>query len=125
MWIFLTNAFLSVVVFRDDPAMFLVRARTKGDIERIFPFHDVEYTPEFDYPYRALVDKYTFADTIAQQAVSIDYDNFKGAVRDRDRHDKYFSVWSVMRRPTMPETPVWHDDDTEDIPFTRSLPLPL
>ena len=37
MWIQFNNAFLSIVENRDNKLELLVRARIKGDIEKIFP----------------------------------------------------------------------------------------
>ena len=36
MWIFFNNAFLSIVENRDNKFELLVRARVKGDIQKIF-----------------------------------------------------------------------------------------
>ena len=52
MWIFLKDAFLSVVANRDDPNCLLVRGRFAGDIERTFPEADVVETPHADYRLR-------------------------------------------------------------------------
>jgi len=37
MWIYMNNAFLSIVQDDDVPGMLLVRARRSGDIESVFP----------------------------------------------------------------------------------------
>ena len=39
MWVFLSDAFLSIVAHRDDPDALLVRARRQGDIECVFHAH--------------------------------------------------------------------------------------
>ena len=49
MWVFLNNAFLSIVEHRENQNILLVRARIKGDIERVFPGVMVHKTPEADY----------------------------------------------------------------------------
>ena len=41
MWIQFNNAFLSIVENRNNKLELLVRARVKGDIEKIFPDADV------------------------------------------------------------------------------------
>ena len=41
MWVQFNNAFLSIVENRDNKLELLVRARIKGDIEKIFPEADV------------------------------------------------------------------------------------
>ncbi|KAB2856245.1 MAG: hypothetical protein F9K46_14460 [Anaerolineae bacterium] len=98
MWIFLPDSFLSIVAHRDLPDHLLVRARKKGDIERVFPEAKVEHTPRADYPYRAPIPRARVAEALAAQAQAIDYDNFKNQVGDDARHDAYFSCWSVMNR---------------------------
>lgn len=106
MWIFLKDAFLSIV----DPdgsydgsagpvgTHLLVRARIKGDIERVFPKAKVTMTPDRDYRFRALVLREEVADEIASAVMNISAFNFKGSVKDNARHDAYMGVWRVMNR---------------------------
>ncbi|SCM71578.1 conserved hypothetical protein [uncultured Pleomorphomonas sp.] len=110
MWIFLNNAFVSIV---DPKASYaggkgpvsdelLVRARFKGDIERVFPESaaDVTETPGRDYRFRALIDRAQVMNTISDAISGIDYFNFKGSVppAEKWRHDAYMGCWSVMER---------------------------
>jgi hypothetical protein len=37
MWIFCESGFYSIVQHEDDPNTLIVRARIKGDLERLFP----------------------------------------------------------------------------------------
>lgn len=106
MWIFLNDAFLSIV----DPKgayeggtgpqsdTLLVRARIKGDIERTFPTAKVSETPMRDYQFRAWVNRREVAKAMVKAISDLDYLNFKGSVPDKDRHDAYMGVWSVMHR---------------------------
>ena len=55
MWIQFNNAFLSIVENRDNKLELLVRARIKGDIEKIFPEADVFEDDSADYKYRAFI----------------------------------------------------------------------
>lgn len=100
MWICLNNAFLSIVSPEDvkDLDNLLVRARRPGDIERIFPGHDVETLNHRDYQFRALIPRAKVGSTIATHLTSITYRNFKGSTRDHKLHDAYNSVWGVMAR---------------------------
>ena len=98
MWIFLNNAFLSIVDKGGDGTTLLVRARRKGDIERLFPEALVERTPRNDYRYRARIDRDTVAQTIAESLRAITYGNFKDTVEEADRHDAYMGVWQIMHR---------------------------
>lgn len=96
MWLFLSDAYLSVVQHRDDPGKLLVRARIKGDIERALPGVKAEETPSADYRFRAIVARGEFAARLAAIAQAIDYDNFKASVPERARHDVYMKIWSIM-----------------------------
>ncbi len=98
MWIFLNDAFLSIVDKGGDGTTLLVRGRKQGDIERVFPNANVQETPHNDYRFRARVDRETAAQAIAESIRAITYPNFKGSVPDRERHDAYMNVWEVMYR---------------------------
>jgi hypothetical protein len=98
MWLFLSDAFLSVVAHRDDPGMLLVRARANGDIQRVFPLAQVTETPDADYRYRATLPRQEVALALAAQVEGIGYDNFKGSIHERDRHDACMDVWATMHR---------------------------
>ena len=96
MWIFLNDAFLSAVAHTEKPDHIHVRARVRGDIERVFAGADVLETPEGDYRFRADIERAEFARVLAEWAEAIDYPNFKGSVRERARHDAYMKVWQAM-----------------------------
>jgi len=100
MWIFLNDAFLSIVSHRDRKGGLLVRARRRGDIERVFPEVQVTEMPDADYRFRAAIPKQLVADTLAQKVLGIEYDNFKNSMSGEDvqRHAAYLDVWSDMRR---------------------------
>jgi hypothetical protein len=96
MWIFLSDAFLSIVDHRTKPGVLLVRARLRGDLERVFPGARVERTPAADYLYRAEVPRERVASVIADAIRAVDYPNFKGSVREPDRLRACHDVWHVM-----------------------------
>jgi len=98
MWIFLNDAFLSIVADRNDPGRLLVRARIEGDIERVFPSARVKKTPTADYLYRASISRADVAAALLDRVTSIGYPNFKDSVSNPERHDDYFEVWHVMYR---------------------------
>jgi len=66
MRIFLNDAFLSIVHKDGDESTLLVRARRKGDLERIFPTADVQETPRNDYRFRALIPRIEVAQVMAR-----------------------------------------------------------
>lgn len=97
MWIFTSDSFLSVVD-KGDPsgATLLVRARRKGDIERVFPGAEVIEGAGTDYRYRARIDREAVAQAMAEAVRNVRYGNFKSTVKDRARHDAYMGVWLAM-----------------------------
>lgn len=98
MWIFLNDAFLSIVDKGGDGTTLLVRARRKEDIEHLFPDAEVSKTPANDYRFRARVNREKVAQAMGDAIRSIHYPNFKGSVKERTRHDAYMDVWAVMHR---------------------------
>lgn len=98
MWISLSDAFLSIVAIPNHPDLLKVRARRKGDIERIFPEAAVQRTPGRDYLYRAELPRKVVSVTLAQQLENINYDNFKNSVSDTQLHSAYASIWTTMSK---------------------------
>ena len=99
MWVFLSQSFLSIVVDKQSAQdNLLVRARRKGDIERVFPGAKVSTTPSHDYRFRASISRQQVAAAIADEVSRIGYSNFKDSVPkgQHERHNAYLRVWSVM-----------------------------
>lgn len=96
MWIVLNNAYLSIVKPRGAGEALLVRARIKGDIERVFPKAEVQETTQRDYRFRAMIAPARVAQALADAVMGIDYPNFKGSVHETLRHDAYMRIWSTM-----------------------------
>jgi len=96
MWIMLSDAFLSIVEYQDDPKRLLVRARVPGHIKRVFPKAEV-VTDEFaDYRYRAFIERAEVSKAVAKEVDRIDYTSFKDSVQDEALHDTYLNVWSRL-----------------------------
>ena len=97
MWIMLNDSFVSIVRKRGEKDL-TVRARIKGDLERLFPECKGNVTEDggTDYKYRTTVTAERAADVIADRVRDIKYDNFKNTVKDLARHDAYLNVWSAM-----------------------------
>jgi len=96
MWIMLSDCFLSIVskdCARDE---LLVRARRKGDIEKIFPGAKVTRTPLADYMYRAVVKRAAVGEAMVGEVARITYGNFKDSVTDDALHNAYLRVWTTM-----------------------------
>lgn len=95
MWIFLNNAFLSIVRKDCGPDELLVRARRRVDIVRVFPKAKVIATPRGDYRFRAIVPGPAITVALARAVRAIDYPNFKDSVRDRRLHQVCLRVWQA------------------------------
>jgi hypothetical protein len=98
MWLSLNKCFLSIVHKDCKPDELLVRARGKGDIEKVFPAAIGKRTKGTDYLFRAVVKRIDVSNALRDEVMAIDYDNFKDSVRDDELHRAYSSVWSVMSR---------------------------
>lgn len=96
MWICTNKSFLSVVADRDSDDNLLVRARMNGHIENVFPDANVFAMEDADYKYRALISRSEVQRAMTDQISAIDYDNFKDSVGNRQLHDAYLKIWSVM-----------------------------
>lgn len=97
MWLFLSDSFLSIVDKGDKSGKtLLVRARKKGDIERVFPTATVIEGGGTDYQFRARIDREEVALRVAESVRNVSYPNFKSSVIERDRHDAYMGVWGEM-----------------------------
>jgi hypothetical protein len=105
MWLFLNNAYLSVVADRDKPSHLLVRARFKGDLEAVFGEIAVQETPAADYRFRARIPRNAVADLLAAAVLGITATNFKASVKDGWRHDLYLRVWSLLREAQQQRAP--------------------
>jgi hypothetical protein len=95
-WIFFNDAFLSIVTDPKEQGWLLVRGRVKGDIERVFPCAIVRMTPNNDYRFRANIPRDAVASAIADRIMNTNYPNFKGSVKENERHDAYLSCWHAM-----------------------------
>ena len=101
MWIFTPTAFVSIVAHRNKPGVLLVRARLKGDLERMFPGCKVVETRQADYRFRAEIARGRVAELVREQLTVLDYDNVKneiphGAPVHDLRHRAMNRVWGVM-----------------------------
>lgn len=130
MWVFLNNAFLSIIASDRDKESVIVRARFKGDLEATFGKRLKVYeTPDRDYRFRAKIKRATVAQRMAREVIGLTYGNFKSSVKDNGRHTDYLRVWTVMNAAQERRTPRprakgargWFDgDEPED---TTGLPV--
>lgn len=102
MWIMTTYGFFSAVENRDDKRALCVRARQRQDLLNLVGHLEIDpeitVNDQADYRYRISVTKQQWADLLAEEALRIDYDNFKHAVKkiDMEHAQAYGEVWSVL-----------------------------
>lgn len=97
MWIFLNNAFVSIVEDTKNPDRLWVRARAKGDISRFFTGQvDEIVTHAADYLYRFNASRELVSLALQKHVKDLAYPNFKNSVRAHDRHYTYAGVWQEM-----------------------------
>lgn len=106
MYVALRKGFFSIVTY--DPHMedlpgepgshFLVRARLRGDIERVFGWdYPIQETPKNDYAYRAIIPNDVVARTLVRELAAVNYPNFKSSipVDDELRLSFYATIWGA------------------------------
>ncbi len=106
MWIFTKNGFFSAVEHFDDSNLIHVRARFRGDLERLCAERgvapNVVETPSNDYPFRMDFERSVWREIVADEAGAVDYSNFKSAVRDGTPRDRaYMNVWAALRNGSL------------------------
>ncbi|HOJ59080.1 MAG TPA: hypothetical protein PK878_02230 [bacterium] len=106
MWIFTSNAFVSIVKDRNNPERRLVRARCAGDIEALFPDADVFQDPGADYRFRAFLPASEVSQRLSEYVQAMEYTNFKHSIpREKEKyHEACTWVWSLMRGLQEPGT---------------------
>ncbi|MFB3785328.1 MAG: hypothetical protein ACE15F_03060 [bacterium] len=105
MWIFTSQAFLSIVKDRNHPERRLVRARCQGDIESAFPDAEVFQDPEADYRFRAFLPVAEVEKWLADYVQTMDYTNFKNSIPPgkEEYHQACTWVWSRMMELQKPK----------------------
>lgn len=116
MWVLTTEGFLSATAMPGHPqAGVQVRARVRDDLVKLLSHFDpaeqrrlgnqsslrIIHTPDNDYEFRVFLTHEQWARYLAEMALSLDYDNFKYAVDERqgsERHMVYLRVWSALER---------------------------
>jgi len=110
MWIFMNDSFVSIVKYTEDgvgarpiPAyggkdqLLLVRARRRACLTALFPKWKrfIQRTPKADYLYRIVLLASDVYPVVLNRIAGIDYNNFKGSVANKRRHDVYMKVWQA------------------------------
>ena len=103
MWIFTKHGFFSAVQNANNSNLIHVRARFKGDLERLCKTYGVApkvvQIPGTDYPYRMDFLRELWSEIVKKESEAVDYTNFKNAVHDGTSRDAaYLNVWAALRR---------------------------
>lgn len=103
MWIMTKHGFFSAVQkTTDGPSTLTVRARCKADIEHLAEALGGHRPPErwggTDYPWRLRCTVAEWAGFLVEEAVGVDYPNFKNEVFGRSKkHERaYHRVWTAL-----------------------------
>jgi hypothetical protein len=96
MWVFLPDAFVSIVEHESESRLVDVRARIRGDIERLFPEADVAETIDRDYRFATTLPRERVSQVIALRTAKVNYTSFFDAIPDEDRQQAYIQVWGAM-----------------------------
>ena len=110
MWVFSKHGYFSAVKKSGcAPGELVIRARCKEDLERLKAATGTEAPilkkAGTDYPFRICMNREVWAKFLADEAMSIDYPNFKDEVlfgkiespqRRKHRHDVYSDVWKAL-----------------------------
>jgi len=94
----MNDAMFSIVENIKNPKQLAVRARFKGDIERVFlvPTRKVVVDGGTDYKYRIMLPRKKEMKTISSEIEDIDYTNFKDSVVEDWRAKLYGRVWTLF-----------------------------
>lgn len=111
MWVFLKDAFLTVVENQSKdapPNTVIVRARVKSDMETFIKRYvppslgktlEIVFHQNYDYPYRVIMTKMDYGQALAQAAQDIDYRKYKDSAREHlgdSRFSLYSRIWSLL-----------------------------
>lgn len=101
MWLFTEGGFVSAIRYNNEKDEITVRARDKKSLADIIDRTGAEIIklPNTDYPYRVIISDAEFGAWVAEQALNIDYPNFKNRVyqtRGKDFAHLLSEVWGVM-----------------------------
>ena len=103
MWLSTTDGFYSAVhdTYCNEGEL-MIRARVIDDLERLLEKTGIDANilviKNADYRYRVKLTTQQWSDYVAQEASSINYDNFKNTipVDDHERSSAYMKCWEAM-----------------------------
>lgn len=100
MWIASKHGFISIVAHRENPELYIFRAREKDDLSSLFDAHRIQATPEADYAYRVFVPQTQALAVMEALMKGVDYPNFKSSIAQNPSQnhklDAYHKIWGIM-----------------------------
>lgn len=101
MWVFTKNGFVSAVRKNEYREVITIRGRDRLSLEHLSSISGskIAKSPNGDYPYRLFVAPKIFADWLVEEAMSIDYHNFKSVVAKERGYEfagPLHDVWAAM-----------------------------
>jgi hypothetical protein len=83
MWLYLRNAFVSIVQHHERHDLLVVRARNRKHLEEL-GFQKIQRTRDTDYEFRVIVTRPRFLQMMMRQVEHLTYTNYKDASRLKD-----------------------------------------
>lgn len=102
MWVFTRDGFFSVVKKECKADEVMVRARQKSDLlglgKKLNLTLCIQTDAGTDYAFRAVLKQSDWAGYLADEAMLLDYENFKGSLskKDHERQNAYFQCWRAL-----------------------------
>ena len=106
MWIFTETGFVSAVKKPDDDGKYAIRARDEESLAGLIAATGAELitTTNSDYKYRVIIEPKQFVEWVVEQALNIEYSNFKNRVAQtrgykytEALHDVWFAMLETQR----------------------------
>lgn len=104
MYIYMNDCCFSVVKDKDTTGALLVRARRLRDFQRLNERLNgtglkvsVKVTPNYDYQYRATIERSYFNDIMVEILYQIDYSDFKQSIDNPEYHHLMHEIHALTR----------------------------
>ncbi len=116
MWVFLPDAHLSIVQSDAESRVLQVRARFRGDIERVFPEADVAEDETSDYRFCASLARDRVAHALFNKVSHLHYASLveEVPIEEDVRREAYTAVWARLAE----EQARLYNDETDLLPVS-------
>jgi hypothetical protein len=104
MWIYCDHGFLSIVQSRENPALYIARARSRADLDGLLTYLKDRQSKTItlaqqnssDYQWSVVADAVAISSYVHSRALDIDYPNFKNMIGHRQGEHRlrvYHNIW--------------------------------